>query len=83
MIVIPDDVWKRIEAWDQDADEHWSAWRKQARQSYAFVANDQWSRDEKTGVAASAWYVGSYLGLVDDGLRHDGGFGMAARRVGQ
>ena len=43
----------------------------------------EWSRDEKTGVAASAWYVGSHYGNVDLNRRSLSGFGLAARRVGQ
>ena len=42
-----------------------------------------WSRDEKTGVAASAWYVDSGGGGVDTFHRSYSGFGLAARRVGQ
>ena len=42
-----------------------------------------WSRDEKTGVAASAWYVGSDCGDVYYYPRDSSGFGLAARRVGQ
>ena len=42
-----------------------------------------WSRDEKTGVAASAWFVYSSRGYVDGLPRNLSGFGLAARRVGQ
>ena len=43
----------------------------------------EWSRDEKTGVAASAWVVVSDHGLVGNSRRLYSGFGLAARRVGQ
>ena len=43
----------------------------------------EWSRDEKTGVAASAWFVGSASGRVNDHRRGASGIGLAARRVGQ
>ena len=43
----------------------------------------EWSRDNKTGVAASAWCVASYIGRVFGSPRVCCGFGLAARRVGQ
>lgn len=38
----------KVAAWDKDADAHWRTWRVKAREAYAFVANDQWSSDERT-----------------------------------
>jgi hypothetical protein len=42
-----------------------------------------WTVDEKTGVAASAWYVDASLGGVGSSHRGNSGFALAARRAGQ
>lgn len=38
----------KLDAWNKDADQHWRDWRVKARESYGFVASDQWSKDERT-----------------------------------
>jgi hypothetical protein len=38
---------EKLGCWAKDDDTHWSEWRKAARQSYAFVASDQWSKEER------------------------------------
>ena len=42
-----------------------------------------WTKDKKTGVASSAWVVGSGYGYVCYLHRSYDGFGLAARHVGQ
>lgn len=42
------DLLERLANWARDDDAHWAEWRRKARQSYAFVASDQWSRDERS-----------------------------------
>jgi hypothetical protein len=43
------DLLERLATWAKDDDAHWAEWRRKARQSYAFVSSDQWSRDERRG----------------------------------
>jgi len=43
----------------------------------------EWSRDKKTGVAASAWFVSAHDGYVYYLRRGGSGFALAARRAGQ
>jgi len=43
----------------------------------------EWSRDKKTGVAASAWLVLANNRSVYYYLRYNSGFALAARRAGQ
>ena len=42
------DLLERLAGWARDDDAHWAEWRRKARQSFAFVASDQWSRDERS-----------------------------------
>jgi len=42
------DLLDRLACWAKDDDAHWNEWRRRARQAYAFVASDQWSRDERS-----------------------------------
>ncbi len=41
------DLLEKLSGWARDDDAHWMEWRRKARQSYAFVASDQWSREER------------------------------------
>lgn len=47
---LPDhtDLIEKLAYWAREDDAHWAEWRRKARQSYAFVASDQWSRDERS-----------------------------------
>src|SRR5262245_34831591 len=36
--------------WERLARDHWSTWREEARQAYAYVAGDQWSSDDKAAL---------------------------------
>lgn len=42
------DLLEKLGQWARDDDQHWLDWRRRARQSYAFVASDQWSREERS-----------------------------------
>lgn len=48
------DLLEKLAQWARDDDAHWADWRRRARQSYAFVASDQWSRDERTRAEEAA-----------------------------
>lgn len=37
----------KFASWDKAMDAHWSDWRKEARQCFAFVAGDQWTPEDK------------------------------------
>lgn len=43
----PDDLCEKLDKWAQSDDNHFRDWRKRARESFAFVASDQWSRTER------------------------------------
>ncbi len=50
---VPDDLGERLAKWEAEDDNHWSGWRKQARESFAFVAGEQYSKDEKNELEAA------------------------------
>lgn len=41
---------RKLKAWETRAKSHWSKWRKEARDCYAFVSGDQWSADDKAAM---------------------------------
>ena len=43
----PDGLCEKLDKWGQSDDNHFRDWRKSARESFAFVASDQWSRTER------------------------------------
>ena len=43
----PNDLWLEAQARYEDARDHASKWRKQARECFAFYAGDQWSSDDR------------------------------------
>lgn len=47
----------RFDGWERDQDAKWGPWRKKARESYAFVANDQWSTDERSAAETAGRLV--------------------------
>lgn len=47
MIDAPEGLATKLDKWAAEDDKHYSTWRKKARESFAFVASDQWSREER------------------------------------
>lgn len=43
----PADLVQRLDAWEQEDDQHWADWRTKAKESYAFVCSDQWTKEER------------------------------------
>jgi hypothetical protein len=49
-----DELLERFADWQVKLDGHWSQWRQGARLSYAFVAGDQWTDEEKSQMDSAA-----------------------------
>lgn len=47
MMEYPEGLCEKLDKWADSDDNHFGGWRKRAKESFAFVASDQWSRDEK------------------------------------
>lgn len=42
-----DELLEKFQAWKKSLDAHWGVWRKEAEESYDFVAGRQWTPDEE------------------------------------
>src|SRR5262245_24074314 len=45
-----DNLLRKLKRWENQAKQHWSGWREEARLSYDFVAGNQWSADDKAAL---------------------------------
>jgi hypothetical protein len=44
----PEGLAQRLDGWEQEDSKHWANWRTRAKESFAFVSSDQWSREERS-----------------------------------
>lgn len=47
---MPDDLAAILGRWEQQDREHWSNWRVKAKESYAFVASDQYTAEQRSAL---------------------------------